>query len=132
MAVGINVPSLSSLVLRDGSLQFITLLAINVANIIQSSFSGSASIVIALVGTVAQSLMMSHFFFNLRQVYLSTGRTNSSRTDTSVQFASVVVGNLGAPLDYGFYDESDDDDDTLGIEISDGASRSPTIPSLLA
>ncbi|KAI0077981.1 hypothetical protein K474DRAFT_1674449 [Panus rudis PR-1116 ss-1] len=118
-ASGFKVP-LSALLLRDGSLQFLTLFALDLLNIIQGSVSKSPSIVLSSVGIILSSLMFSHFFFHLRQVYLSELQGDSQTTSGSlsrVQFASVsMMGNVGAPL--GGSLNSLDEEDEWDMEIS--------------
>ncbi|KAI0071478.1 hypothetical protein K474DRAFT_1668970 [Panus rudis PR-1116 ss-1] len=129
VAIGMEVPPLSALLLRDGSLEFLALLLLNVSNIIQTSFTGSSSVVISFVNVLAQAIMFSHFFFHLRQVHLRDGANQSTSSLISIQFASVVVGNLGAPLDNSFYPNSDDDNDDEEQNIQ--FSRDPLAAGLM-
>ena len=65
-------------------------------------------------------MTVCHFILHLREVYLAGGdseNTNSTLASSFLQFASQVVGNLGAPLDF----NSDEDSQ----ERSEWVSRNP-------
>lgn len=56
-----------------------------------------------------RSVTVCHFILHLRQVYLDGTNTSTTASSSSaIQFASQVVGNLGAPLDLSRrFDEED-------------------------
>ncbi|CAL1714727.1 unnamed protein product [Somion occarium] len=97
---------LSSLLIRNGVVQFGALLALNVLTIILDVLSiatdqTSASEFVYLNNAVA-SILISRFLLDLRLVYLSDGRgTESDQPEmSSVHFATAVLGNIGAPVEY--------------------------------
>ena len=56
--------------------------------------------------TSFRSVTICHFILHLRQVYLDyASNTTTAPTSSAIQFASQVVGNLGAPLDVEDEDE---------------------------
>ncbi|KIP06459.1 hypothetical protein PHLGIDRAFT_459323 [Phlebiopsis gigantea 11061_1 CR5-6] len=59
--------------------------------------------------SVFRSVTVCHFILHLRQVYLDGTNTSTTASSSSaIQFASQVVGNLGAPLDLSRrFDEED-------------------------
>jgi len=91
---------LSTLLLRDGTVNFIILLVLNVLQIaswVTESFSA-----VTLPAQVATSMLISRFFLNLRQgSEVSAGPSINQTTMFNMAFASRVVGNIGAELDYG-------------------------------
>ena len=56
-----------------------------------------------------QSIFISHFLLNLRNIYICTTEENSQSVGTSA-YAS-FVGNLGAPLRVPTYDQDLDEDE---------------------
>jgi len=92
-------PHLSTLLLRDGTIYFVSLLILNIANLIAIRFQSFGSI--PALTSVLTSILISRFFLDLREVYLSgqnpEGSTTAPSHMSAVQFAS-AAGNLGAPL----------------------------------
>ncbi|KAI0937584.1 hypothetical protein AcV7_003580 [Taiwanofungus camphoratus] len=92
--------SVTMLLLRDGTIYFSVLLALNITYII--IYFLNVYISIGLFFDVFTSILISHLFLNLRQVHLVQGHLSSELSQTSdLQFASRIVGNLGAPLNHG-------------------------------
>ncbi|KAH8099747.1 hypothetical protein BXZ70DRAFT_940940 [Cristinia sonorae] len=90
--------STSTLLLKDGSLQFTALTVLCIYEAVWAVTRGTDSmysLVIAL-----SSVLISNFVLNLRQVYLPDPvETQSSAIFASFStFATNVIGNLGAPL----------------------------------
>jgi len=99
-ALGIKVP-FTSLMLRDGTIQFGTIFVLRsfqVLFVVDPDFK--ADLAQAYL-TVLTSIMMTHFFINLREVHLKDRDSISSGgsyRSMSLRFASSLVGNLGAPV----------------------------------
>ncbi|KAI0942713.1 hypothetical protein AcW1_003270 [Taiwanofungus camphoratus] len=105
--------SVTTLLLRDGTIYFSILLALNIANVIINLLN--SVITISLFVSVFTSILISHLFLNLRQVHLAQGDTPSQPSRISdLQFASRIVGNIGAPLNHGLI--SDQIDEIIGSE----------------
>jgi len=92
-------PNLSTLLLRDGTVYFVSLLVLNVVNLIAIRFQSFGSV--PALTSVLSSTLISRFFLDLREVYLSGGGLDGSSSLPSKMsdplFAS-AAGNLGAPL----------------------------------
>ncbi|KAI0071479.1 hypothetical protein K474DRAFT_614030 [Panus rudis PR-1116 ss-1] len=84
VAIGIEVPPLSALLLRDGCLEFLGLLVFNIINIIQISFTGSSSVIISLVHLSNDPLGDVH---------------STSRLNLTTHFASTLVHSLHEVVD---------------------------------
>ncbi|KAI0937630.1 hypothetical protein AcV7_003616 [Taiwanofungus camphoratus] len=92
--------SVTMLLLRDGTIYFSVLFALNIIFMITSFLNNYINF--ALFPDVFTSILISHLFLNLRQVHLAQGHISSELSQTSdLQFASRIVGNLGAPLNHG-------------------------------
>jgi len=96
--------TLTYLIQRDGTIYFVTLLILNVINLVAVKFQAFGSL--PAITEVLNSILISRFILNLRGVYLygtdSKASSNSSLklSDIStLQFADDMAGNLGAPLD---------------------------------
>ncbi|CAL1697639.1 unnamed protein product [Somion occarium] len=97
---------LSSLLLRNGSVQFSVLLTLNLMTVIfdilsiaTTSNTDEASAFV-YISEALSSILISRFLLDLRAVYLpSTNKTLSLSNISSVHFASAVAGNIGASLD---------------------------------
>ena len=64
-----------------------------------------------------QSIFISHFLLNLRNIYLCPTEENSQSVGTSA-YAS-FVGNLGAPLRVPTYDQDLEEDEDVAYVTSD-------------
>ncbi|KAJ3489253.1 hypothetical protein NLI96_g2240 [Meripilus lineatus] len=92
--------SLTTLLLRDGTIYFLLLLMLNVCNVVAIRFGRFGAL--PAITEVITSILISRFIINLREVYICGDRDNTtlpiSTKFTSVRFADNIVGNLGAPL----------------------------------
>ncbi|CCM06021.1 uncharacterized protein FIBRA_08265 [Fibroporia radiculosa] len=101
--------SISSLIQRDGTVYFLTLLVLNVVNLIAIKFQDYGCI--PALTEVLSSILISRFLLNLRGVYLSdselqedainklsTNRDLGTSQLSSLRFSYSIAGNLGAPL----------------------------------
>ncbi|PCH34968.1 hypothetical protein WOLCODRAFT_155612 [Wolfiporia cocos MD-104 SS10] len=105
---------LVTLILRDGTLYFVTMLILNVINLVVIEFQDFGSL--PALTEVLTSILISRFLLNLRGVYLAQGESRSydesslqSTRMSSLQFADDIVGNLGAPLSEDDHDEQYDE-----------------------
>ncbi|CAL1699206.1 unnamed protein product [Somion occarium] len=114
--LGVHV-TVTSLLLRDGSIQFLTVLCINIIDVIMTVTS--PIIFVSIFTYVLQSILLSHMFFHLRQVHLSSHSSvnSSSFAASNLHFASMVVGNLGAPL-HNIFTESHEEIEAERDQIS--------------
>ncbi|KAI0074092.1 hypothetical protein K474DRAFT_1774255 [Panus rudis PR-1116 ss-1] len=139
--IGLEV-SFTSLLLRDGTLQFGIILAISVLDIIMTLDPDNPVVFVTSISTVMQPILFSHFFFHLRQVHLSAtpslktitmsappGHPHRQNSSSSVlQFAhsssasSSIIGNLGAPLHNMLaegFDEIQNDNEREEVQVLD-------------
>ncbi|KAI0942142.1 hypothetical protein AcV7_002659 [Taiwanofungus camphoratus] len=92
--------SIVTLLLRDGTIYFSVLLALNVTQMVLFATTSFGDF--GLLIDVLTSILLSRFFLNLRQVYLSRGDNDIQLSQMSdLRFASKIVGNMGAPLNHG-------------------------------
>jgi len=129
VAVEAEIPTqLSMLLLRDGTVYFGAILALNVTSIAAfNNSSASASTVngLTMIENIVQFVLLSRFMFCLREAYLSdqSGHTShiiGSRGWSSLHFtAGNIIGNIGAPLI----------DDSLGEWFTSGADEDREPPS---
>ncbi|KAH9949064.1 hypothetical protein B0H21DRAFT_730400 [Amylocystis lapponica] len=91
--------SLVSLLLRDGTIYFAVLLILSALQ--AGLYMSGVFDQMALFTQVLTPILISRFFFNLRQVYLPTDESTLRASQMSdLRFPS-IVGNLGAPLSHG-------------------------------
>ncbi|EMD36546.1 hypothetical protein CERSUDRAFT_95835 [Gelatoporia subvermispora B] len=125
--------SLATLLLRDGTVYFIILLALNAMHM--ASYLTNTFVNISWFLVPISSILISRFLLNLRQVYhpmnIDTARPSFVRSlyqsqsqMSDLRFASTFIGNMGAPLDYNSFSADMDDDrdatSTAAAEISLG------------
>ncbi|EMD35655.1 hypothetical protein CERSUDRAFT_96770 [Gelatoporia subvermispora B] len=103
-ALNLRTP-IATLLLRDGTLYFVVILAIQVFAII--SIDSGSTFVLFDVWTYFRQVFVviftSHFMLNLRGVSMSLDEqefeTSYTGNSTDVRFMRSIVGNLGAPID---------------------------------
>ncbi|CAL1699077.1 unnamed protein product [Somion occarium] len=88
---------LVSLLLRDGTLYFATILLLNTLDIILLHTTGFGAV--ADVITTLSIILISRSMLNLREIYPEDGHTSAAQFST-IRFASSVIGTLGAPLEH--------------------------------
>jgi len=112
-------PSIVKLIFRDGSIYFVSLLVLNIANIFAIRYKLFGSTALPAFNDVIVSVTVSRFLLNLREVYhdpLDKQHPSESFVASSeIRFANVPVGNLGAPT-YSLLEPALDDD---GLEEND-------------
>ncbi|KAI0938077.1 hypothetical protein AcV7_003367 [Taiwanofungus camphoratus] len=127
--------SLGAIILRDGTFYFITLLLLNVIQMIieillyNSKQNIGASYIIYFVPPIA-SIFISHFIINLRQFqYGSSEATQveqSSHWQTSqdqaasLHFTARIVDNMGAPLYHFTTTDRDEEAESAPHILEDG------------
>ncbi|KAI0331800.1 hypothetical protein GY45DRAFT_1369766 [Cubamyces sp. BRFM 1775] len=96
----------SSLIFRDGTLYFGTMLILNVAHLVVLQSTDTLDPLPIFVD-VFTSILISRFMLNLRQVagrgsddLSSASMIQGTSRFSSVRFAADIVGDLGAPLEY--------------------------------
>ncbi|KAH9941301.1 uncharacterized protein BXZ73DRAFT_98517 [Epithele typhae] len=116
-------PTLSVLLLRDGTLYFLLLLALNVAQMIISSIPNGTTSVSHIVSPIT-SILITRFLLNLRQVAetLPDSDRPSGALPTPI-FSTIfhsedILENIGAPLRSGI-----DAADVMTLDSSDGSAE---------
>ncbi|EKM56360.1 uncharacterized protein PHACADRAFT_207614 [Phanerochaete carnosa HHB-10118-sp] len=108
--------SISAVLLRDGTVYFITLLATNTLQLLtysSASFHGSfAEVFIQLM----PAILVQRFMLNLRQLGHTSGEISSdpepsSRLSMNFRVPSDFLGNIGEPLDYSQSEKIHEDGD---------------------
>ncbi|KAI0766496.1 hypothetical protein BC629DRAFT_1442640 [Irpex lacteus] len=93
---------LTEVLLRDGTVFFVALLAINIFQLLIHSISSWSAL---LPGSAflapLTSIIVSRFFFNLRQADARPGHMGDSAFWSTIHFNSNVIGNLSEPLSFG-------------------------------
>ncbi|KAJ3554286.1 hypothetical protein NM688_g3191 [Phlebia brevispora] len=110
-------------ILRDGTIYFLLLLAMNVTQMVLETISFFANTNVTPIATfifVLTPILTSRFLLNLREIGQEHQLANRSsfRVSTAIgSFAvgSNVLGNLGEPLDHGFDEDILDDDEDPGL-----------------
>ncbi|KAI0659907.1 hypothetical protein C8Q70DRAFT_1053716 [Cubamyces menziesii] len=119
----------SSLILRDGTLYFGTMLVLNVVHLIVLQSTDTLDPLPIFVD-VFTSILISRFMINLRQVagrgsddLSSASRFQGTSRFSSVRFAADIVGDLGAPLEHrGLGDTTPVDPDDVSESFTDSPS----------
>ncbi|KAK7680833.1 hypothetical protein QCA50_016143 [Cerrena zonata] len=94
---------LSTLLIRNGSLQFLILLLLNATNVALNVLNiaavTSASSFFFYINLSVSSMLVSRFLLDLRSVYLSGQGHDSLNSTSTIRFSDSIIGNIGAPLD---------------------------------
>ncbi|KAK7688790.1 hypothetical protein QCA50_008330 [Cerrena zonata] len=97
---------LTSALLLNGSVHFGVLLILNVILVVLDVLSTSGSFangedfsIFIVVEEVINSIILSHFILDLRSIYHTPNNTaNATSQSSTLRFASVLEGNMGATL----------------------------------
>lgn len=94
--------NVTTILFRNGSLQFFVLLILNAITMTLDILSiaataGDTVTTFIFINEGLASVLLSRFLLDLRSVYLADG-DGSDPTVSSVRFAASVIGNMGAPL----------------------------------
>ncbi|KAI0746558.1 hypothetical protein C8Q80DRAFT_779020 [Daedaleopsis nitida] len=109
-------PNIKALLLRDGTVYFLLLLVMNLAQIIFAAKVPGTNWISFFTPPIT-SILITRFLLNLRQVAQKSGRSPSSKGVSSIvistqlpsmRFSTDYLGNLGAPLRTGYDTASDD------------------------
>ncbi|KAH9949955.1 hypothetical protein B0H21DRAFT_819653 [Amylocystis lapponica] len=97
--------TLTTMLLRDGTVYFATLLVLNFVSLIVLKTSVVEINPVPKFVDAFTCILISRFILKLREVFLTdaddTLRTQFSTERSAPQFASRFLGNLGAPLEHG-------------------------------
>ncbi|OSD07814.1 hypothetical protein PYCCODRAFT_1430008, partial [Trametes coccinea BRFM310] len=127
-------PSLVALILRDGTMYFLLLVVMNIAQIVVAAEFPGNNFVAFFISPLT-SILISRFLLNLREVAQEPEQTYQDTTDTaiistrfpSIHIPSSVLGNIGASLKSGF-----DAETAEGLyEEKISAVSEPSLTSLL-
>ncbi|KAJ8473889.1 hypothetical protein ONZ51_g7565 [Trametes cubensis] len=118
-------PSLMALILRDGTLYFLLLVLMNIAQIVVAAKIPGNNFIAFFISPLT-SILISRFLLNLRQVARSSDSDCDDTTETvvmstgfpSIHLSTGVLGNMGAPLYSGFEAETTEE---MGGEKISGA-----------
>ncbi|KAF8186791.1 hypothetical protein BJ912DRAFT_1060064 [Pholiota molesta] len=117
-----KLPSLSGLILRDGTLYFVALLILSLADMLVLIFDhvpqavvGYDYWVVPYYTPVFRTIIICRFLLTLRAIYQGGDEEEDNEKSQigTLRFASRVVGSLGAPVETNstrFADGSEDDD----------------------
>jgi len=120
-------PSLSRLVLRDGTVYFVVLLGVNITAIVFSLTPKFFSFnIVGIFVRPIRAMLLCRLILNLRS-YNTAGTTTytaDGRQISSVRFAT-ALGNIGAPLSMGSSEDWEDGDDYTTTGSSDVETHEP-------
>jgi len=124
---GKKQPSLALLLLRDGTIYFLALLVLSLADMLVLIFDHVPEFatrydywVVPYYTPVFRTIIICRFLLMLRAVYYDEGVDGDSVViDHSIQFASRVIGPLGAPVDASLFDEGSDIEDEESVYAED-------------
>ncbi|KAL4248653.1 hypothetical protein ABKN59_006266 [Abortiporus biennis] len=109
--------SIATYLIRDGTVYFLCLMVLNAATLVGIKTWTIGGI--PVLTEIITSVLTSRFMLNLRGVYLSDDdRPNSFHPSkvSDLQFASTIVGNLGAPLAQ-IYDSNFEENNCYGDDM---------------
>ncbi|KAK7689103.1 hypothetical protein QCA50_007794 [Cerrena zonata] len=97
--------SVTSILLKNGSVQFLVLLILNIVSMVLDLLSiaavaGDNVTTFIYINEALGSILLSRFLLDLRSVFY-TGDTHDElpdRVESTVHFATSIVGNMGATL----------------------------------
>ncbi|KAH9916633.1 uncharacterized protein B0H18DRAFT_1037814 [Fomitopsis serialis] len=110
-------PSVTSLLLRDGTTYFCVLLTVNIGSTALCAKNLNLTIEFENFYFVLTTILLSRFFLNLREIYLLPDPGSNSSTFSDIRFAD-ALNKLGGSL----AQRSDDPEGALGISNLNGAS----------
>ncbi|KAH9908234.1 uncharacterized protein B0H18DRAFT_1076014 [Fomitopsis serialis] len=106
--------SLTGLIFINGTVYFVSLFGLNLLAMIL--WLKGVFLFANFFVDVFMAILLSRFFLSLRHVHLASGQGELTDTASQVsepRFASRIIGNLGAELEYGVQDDFTEDFDTL-------------------
>ncbi|KAK7688670.1 hypothetical protein QCA50_008208 [Cerrena zonata] len=94
--------NVATLLVRNGSFQFVILLLLNLLSVILDALSlavplgkSSNTTYFIYINEGLTSIILAHFLLDLRSVYLKNGQLDA---DSSIQFSESILANMGASL----------------------------------
>ncbi|KAH8103544.1 hypothetical protein BXZ70DRAFT_905459 [Cristinia sonorae] len=130
-AKGFTAPLLTTVFIRNGTLYFLALLAINLTTLVITELRIQLSSFI-FISTAVSANLSARFFLDLRMVYFQKADPSLGRVPSSVRFAQLsanVAGNIGAPVGGGDStwvvsagDDSEEEPEYLAVPIMAGIS----------
>jgi hypothetical protein len=132
-------PSLMQLLLRDGSIYFVALLVLSLADMLVLVFDNAPKFatrydywVVPYYTPVFRTIIICRFLLTLRSIYYDEGSDEADAPDGSgsLRFTSKIIGTMGAPVESQFESHSGpepwEDDEHIVY------SRDPLATGLLA
>ncbi|KAF8969001.1 hypothetical protein BDZ97DRAFT_1915691 [Flammula alnicola] len=124
-----KLPSVSGLLLQGGTIYFVALMILSLADMlvlvfdhVPQSVVGYDYWVVPYYTPVFRTIIICRFLLMLRSIFLGEEDDDSEKSRSgSLQFSSRVVGNLGAPIEFnpirfadgGSGDEQDEEDEDI-------------------
>ncbi|KAJ7135665.1 hypothetical protein C8R44DRAFT_768832 [Mycena epipterygia] len=114
-------PGLALILLRDGTIYFVALLVLSLADMLVLIFDHAPEFatrydywVVPYYTPVFRTIIICRFLLMLRAIYYDEGAEADRSADVqleSLRFASRVIGSMGAPVDATRFDEDSDIED---------------------
>ncbi|OBZ73411.1 hypothetical protein A0H81_07277 [Grifola frondosa] len=95
--------SITTLLLRDGTVYFVTLFLFNLTEVVLARYTQSVGYITPLI-QIATSILISRFMLNLRALSRSRNENETMPSlprFSNLQIASQIAGNMGAQLEHG-------------------------------
>ncbi|KAJ6477031.1 hypothetical protein C8R45DRAFT_1216809 [Mycena sanguinolenta] len=109
--------SVASLLLRNGTIYFIALFILSLADMLVLIFDHLPEFstrydywVVPYFTPVLRTMIICRFLLKLRAAYYLTDH-EAEGSDHSIYFASRIIGSLGVPVNATIFDEADDEDE---------------------
>ncbi|KAJ7751498.1 hypothetical protein DFH07DRAFT_960909 [Mycena maculata] len=135
---GKSRPGVAFLLLRDGTIYFVALLVLSLADMLVLIFDHVPEFatrydywVVPYYTPVFRTILICRFLLMLRAIYYDEDAdAGNTDMDHSIQFASRVIGRMGAPVDTSRFDDNDFEDEDVvysqdplraGLEIMSGS-----------
>ncbi|KAJ7367377.1 hypothetical protein DFH08DRAFT_837340 [Mycena albidolilacea] len=119
-------PGLALLLLRDGTIYFLALLVLSLADMLVLIFDHVPDFatrydywVVPYYTPVFRTIIICRFLLMLRAVYYDEGAETTGTAMDPIQFASRVIGPLGAPVDASLFDEANELEDEVSVYADD-------------
>ncbi|KAL4247848.1 hypothetical protein ABKN59_007539 [Abortiporus biennis] len=115
--------SVVTYLLRDGAIYFLFLMILNITTLIGNKTLTLGGV--PLISEAVASILISRFMLNLRGVYMANDHSDSFHPSkmSDLNFASNIIGNLGAPLSHSVRPEMQSYEDESEAEGSMGIAE---------
>ncbi|KAJ6584026.1 hypothetical protein DFH09DRAFT_265449 [Mycena vulgaris] len=111
-------PGLAAILLRNGTIYFLALLVLSLADMLVLIFDHVPEFatrydywVVPYYTPVFRTIIICRFLLMLRAIYYDDLEADGTGIDHSLHFASRVIGSMGAPVDAARFDEDSDFED---------------------